>query len=176
MIFFQRKSALKRVAIFWIREPRFGFTHVVLAKSLHTFARHALVLGLSRETDIMSDIWPTELRVSKDRHRLTVTFNDGSSFDLSAEMLRVLSPSAEVQGHGPGQGLTVPGKRNVSIISMTPTGNYAVRIGFDDFHDTVIFTWNYLRELGENGEALFAAYERDLAEKGMTRDKAEKPR
>ncbi len=71
----------------------------------------------------------------------------------------MLSPSAEVQGHGPGQGLTVPGKRNVSIISMTPTGNYAVRIGFDDFHDTGIFTWNYLRELGENGEALFAAYE-----------------
>jgi DUF971 family protein len=136
----------------------------------------ALVLGASRETDIMSDIWPTELRVSKDRHRLTVTFNDGNSFDLSAEMLRVLSPSAEVQGHGPGQGLTVPGKRNVSIISMTPTGNYAVRIGFDDFHDTGIFTWNYLRELGENGETLFAAYERDLVEKGMSRDKAEKPR
>jgi DUF971 family protein len=129
-----------------------------------------------QETEIMSDIWPTELRVSKDRHRLTVTFNDGASFDLSAEMLRVLSPSAEVQGHGPGQGLTVPGKRNVSIISMTPTGNYAVRIGFDDLHDTGIFTWTYLRELGENGETLFAAYERDLAEKGMTRDKAEKPR
>jgi DUF971 family protein len=124
----------------------------------------------------MSDIWPTELRVSKDRHRLTIAFNDGASFDLSAEMLRVLSPSAEVQGHGPGQGLTVPGKRNVSIISMTPTGNYAVRIGFDDFHDTGIFTWTYLRELGETGETLFAAYERDLAEKGMSRDKAEKPR
>jgi DUF971 family protein len=124
----------------------------------------------------MSDIWPTELRVSKDRHRLTVVFNNGTSYDLSAEMLRVLSPSAEVQGHGPGQGVTVPGKRNVAIISMTPTGNYAVRIGFDDTHDTGIFTWNYLRELGETGEVLFEEYEKALAEKGMTRDNPERPR
>lgn len=124
----------------------------------------------------MSEIWPTELRVSKDRHRLTVSFNDGSSYELSAEMLRVLSPSAEVQGHGPGQGVTVPGKRNVAILSMTPTGNYAVRIGFDDMHDTGIFTWTYLRELGEKGDTLFAEYEQALAEKGMSRDKAERPR
>ncbi|PKA42410.1 gamma-butyrobetaine hydroxylase-like domain-containing protein [Rhizobium sullae] len=124
----------------------------------------------------MSDIWPTELRVSKDRQRLTVTFNDGRSFDLSAEMLRVLSPSAEVQGHGPGQKLTVPGKRNVAIISMMPTGNYAVRIGFDDMHDTGIYTWTYLRELGERGEELFAEYEKELGDKGMSRDVAEKPR
>ena len=124
----------------------------------------------------MSDLWPTELRVSKDRQRLVVTFNDGASFDLSAEMLRVLSPSAEVQGHGPGQKVTVPGKRNVAIISMTPTGNYAVRIGFDDFHDTGIYTWSYLRELGEKGAELFAAYERELAEKGMNRDISQKPR
>lgn len=124
----------------------------------------------------MSDLWPTELRVSKDRQRLLITFNDGQSFDLAAEMLRVLSPSAEVQGHGPGQKLTVPGKRNVAIIAMTPTGNYAVRIGFDDLHDTGIFTWSYLRELGEKGAELFAAYERDLAEKGMSRDISEKPR
>ena len=124
----------------------------------------------------MSDLWPTELRVSKDRQRLVVTFNDGQSFDLSAELLRVLSPSAEVQGHGPGQKVTVPGKRNVAIISLTPTGNYAVRIGFDDFHDTGIYTWTYLRELGEKGEALFADYEGALAEKGMSRDRSEKPR
>jgi len=124
----------------------------------------------------MSDIWPTELRVSKDRQHLVVTFNDGQSFDLSAEMLRVLSPSAEVQGHGPGQRVTVPGKRNVAIISLTPTGNYAVRIGFDDMHDTGIFTWTYLRELGERGQELFAAYEEELREKGMNRDTSEKPR
>lgn len=124
----------------------------------------------------MSDIWPTELRVSKDRQRLTVAFNDGVSFELSAELLRVLSPSAEVQGHGPGQRVTVPGKRNVAILSMTPTGNYAVRIGFDDFHDTGIFTWTYLRELGEKGVELFEAYKAELAEKGMSRDVSEKPR
>ena len=124
----------------------------------------------------MSDMWPTELKVSKDRQRLVVTFNDGQSFDLSAEMLRVLSPSAEVQGHGPGQRVTVPGKRNVAIVAMTPTGNYAVRIGFDDTHDTGIFTWTYLRELGERGAELFADYERELGEKGMSRDTAEKPR
>jgi DUF971 family protein len=124
----------------------------------------------------MSDIWPTELKVTKDRQQLVITFNNGESFTLSAEMLRVLSPSAEVQGHGPGQKVTVPGKRNVAIISMTPTGNYAVRIGFDDMHDTGIFTWSYLRELGERGEEIFAAYEAELREKGMTRDTSEKPR
>jgi len=124
----------------------------------------------------MSEIWPTELRVSKDRHRLLVTFNDGESFDLSAELLRVLSPSAEVQGHGPGQKVTVPGKRNVGIMAMTPTGNYAVRIGFDDLHDTGIFTWKYLRELGENAPALFAAYEGELAGKGLDRDHPGRPR
>jgi DUF971 family protein len=124
----------------------------------------------------MSDVWPTELRVSKDRRRLTVSFNDGESFELPAETMRVLSPSAEVQGHGPGQKVTVPGKRNVAIISMTPTGNYAVRVGFDDMHDTGIFTWAYLRELGEKGDDLFAAYEKELEEKGLSRDVAATPR
>ena len=124
----------------------------------------------------MSGVWPTELRVSKDRQTLTVRFDDGLVFALSAELLRVLSPSAEVQGHGPGQGVTVPGKRNVQIISVQPTGNYAVRIGFDDMHQSGIYTWPYLRELGEKGEALFADYEAALATKGMNRDVAEKPR
>jgi DUF971 family protein len=118
----------------------------------------------------MSDAWPTELLVSKDRRQLTVSFDDGSAFQLAAEMLRVLSPSAEVQGHGPGQKVTVPGKRNVTIRSMVTTGNYAVRIVFDDGHDSGIFTWKYLRELGETGDALFADYERQLAEKGLSRE------
>lgn len=118
----------------------------------------------------MSDIWPTELRVSKDRRSLTVSFNDGRRVCLPAELMRVLSPSAEVQGHGPGQKVTVPGKRNVAIASMTATGNYAVRVGFDDGHDSGIFTWSYLLELGEKGEDLFAQYERELAEKGLSRD------
>lgn len=118
----------------------------------------------------MSEIWPNELKVSKDRRMLAVSFNDGVVANLTAEMLRVLSPSAEVQGHGPGQAVTVPGKRDVAIRSVTPTGNYAVRIGFDDGHDTGIFTWIYLRELGEHGADKFADYERKLAEKGLSRD------
>lgn len=118
----------------------------------------------------MSDAWPTELLVSKDRRQLTVSFDDGSAYRLDAEMLRVLSPSAEVQGHGPGQKVTVPGKRNVTIRSMVATGNYAVRIVFDDGHDSGIFTWRYLKELGETGDALFADYERELAEKGLSRE------
>lgn len=117
----------------------------------------------------MSDNWPTELKVSKDRRTLTVTFDDGARYALSAEMLRVLSPSAEVQGHGPGQKVTVPGKRNVTITNMVATGNYAVRIRFDDGHDTGIFTWAYLRELGQDGARLFGDYETALAEKGLTR-------
>ncbi|KKX33904.1 DUF971 domain-containing protein [Rhizobium sp. LC145] len=118
----------------------------------------------------MSEIWPTELRISKDRRNLNITFSDGKAFSLAAEMLRVLSPSAEVQGHGPGQKVTVPGKRDVAIVTVTPAGNYAVRIGFDDMHDSGIYTWPYLRELGERGAELFAEYERELAEKGLTRD------
>lgn len=118
----------------------------------------------------MSDNWPTELRVSKDRRLLSVTFSDGASFSLPAEMMRVLSPSAEVQGHGPGQKVTVPGKREVGIVSITPAGNYAVRIGFDDGHDSGIFTWPYLRELGDDGARMFMEYEQELTEKGLSRD------
>ncbi|MQB09471.1 DUF971 domain-containing protein [Agrobacterium sp. ICMP 6402] len=118
----------------------------------------------------MSDVWPIELLVSKDRRELTVSFDDGSVYRLPAEMLRVLSPSAEVQGHGPGQKVTVPGKRNVAIRSMVATGNYAVRIVFDDGHDSGIYTWKYLRELGETGDALFDDYQRQLAEKGLSRE------
>ncbi|MFK3693171.1 gamma-butyrobetaine hydroxylase-like domain-containing protein [Agrobacterium tumefaciens] len=118
----------------------------------------------------MSDVWPTELLVSKDRRDLTVSFDDGSVYRLSAEMLRVLSPSAEVQGHGPGQKVTVPGKRDVTIRNLVATGNYAVRIAFDDGHDSGIYTWKYLKELGESGQTLFAEYERELAEKGLSRE------
>ncbi|WP_284778303.1 DUF971 domain-containing protein [Agrobacterium sp. lyk4-40-TYG-31] len=118
----------------------------------------------------MSDPWPTELRVSSDRAQLNVTFDNGAAFKLPAEMLRVLSPSAEVQGHGPGQKVTVPGKKNVTIRSVVATGNYAVRIAFDDGHDSGIFTWRYLFELGETGDTLFNAYEQELKEKGLSRE------
>jgi DUF971 family protein len=124
----------------------------------------------------MAEHRPTAIKVLSDRQTMTVTFSDGATFALSAEMLRVMSPSAEVQGHGPSQKVTVPGKRNVMIISVQPSGNYAVRIGFDDMHDSGIYTWTYLRELGENAETLFAKYEEELAAKGMSRDISAKPR
>lgn len=117
----------------------------------------------------MADAWPTELKVDKDRRVLTVTFDDGLSFALPAELLRVLSPSAEVQGHSPEQRVTVGGKKNVGIVRLEPVGNYAVRIVFDDGHDTGLFVWEYLRELGENREARWQDYLQDLAAKRLSR-------
>ena len=91
-----------------------------------------------------SERWPTELRLAKDRRSLRVAFDDGTAFDLPAEYLRVTSPSAEVQGHSPAERKTVPGKRDVAIIGVEPVGNYAVKLVFDDLHDTVIYGWDYL--------------------------------
>jgi len=113
--------------------------------------------------------WPTELKLDKEKRVLTVSFDDGRSFALPAEMLRVLSPSAEVQGHSPEQRVTVPGKKNVHILRLEPVGNYAVRIIFDDGHDTGLFVWEYLRDLGENQDARFKSYLDELAAKGLTR-------
>jgi DUF971 family protein len=112
---------------------------------------------------------PTELRVSKDRRLLSITFPGHQAFELPAEMLRVLSPSAEVQGHSPEQRVTVPNKRNVAISDIVPTGNYAVRIVFDDGHDTGIFTWDYLHRLGHEKAERWQAYLDELAAKGLTR-------
>lgn len=117
----------------------------------------------------MSDIWPTELRVSQDRKTLTVAFEGGTRHELPAEMLRVMSPSAEVQGHSPAQRKTIGGKKNVQIMQVEPVGNYAVRIVFDDMHSTGIFTWTYLDELGRAKEARWAAYLAELEEKGLSR-------
>lgn len=112
---------------------------------------------------------PTELRVSKDRRMLMVTFPAHQAFELPAEMLRVLSPSAEVQGHSPEQRVTVPNKRNVAISDILPTGNYAVRIVFDDGHDTGIFTWDYLHRLGHEKADRWQSYLDELATKGLSR-------
>jgi DUF971 family protein len=112
---------------------------------------------------------PTEIRVTKDKRAMTVAFDDGSSYDLSAELLRVESPSAEVQGHGAGQKQLIPGKSNVQIVTVTPNGNYAVRLGFDDGHATGIFSWRYLRFLGENSDTLMRDYIKNLADAGMSR-------
>lgn len=113
--------------------------------------------------------WPTELKLDKDKRTLTVSFDDGKSFALPAEVLRVLSPSAEVQGHSPDQRVTVPGKKDVRITHLTPVGNYAIRISFDDGHDTGLYAWGYLRDLGENQDARFRSYLEELAAKGLTR-------
>src|SRR5213080_5289989 len=90
--------------------------------------------------------WPTELRLHKDRKTLTIVFDNDEAFDLPAEYLRVLSPSAEVQGHSPSERKTVPGKREVAIIGVEPVGNYAVKLVFDDMHSTGIYGWDYLYE------------------------------
>lgn len=114
---------------------------------------------------------PTELRVSKDRRLLTVTFPGHASFAFPAEMLRVLSPSAEVQGHSPEQRVTVPGKKDVAILKVDPVGNYAVRITFDDMHDTGIFTWDYFHTLGHEQESRWQSYLNELAAKGLSRER-----
>lgn len=111
---------------------------------------------------------PKELRVAKDRRLLTVRFPD-EAHELPAEMLRVLSPSAEVQGHSPEQRVTVAGKRDVAISRIEPVGNYAARIIFDDGHDTGIFTWTYLRTLGREKQARWQAYLDELEEKRLRR-------
>ena len=115
--------------------------------------------------------WPVEIRLAKDRRALKVAFDDGKTFSLPAELLRVTSPSAEVQGHSEAQRKTVGGKRNVAILSVDAVGNYAVRIGFDDMHNTGIYSWAFLHDLGLNAEQRFRDYLDDLATKGLDRDR-----
>jgi DUF971 family protein len=112
---------------------------------------------------------PTELRLHKDRKTLSVAFEDGASFELPAEYLRVRSPSAEVQGHSPAERRTVAGKRDVQILEVHPVGNYAVRLVFDDMHSTGIFSWDYLFELGRNRETYWREYLGELQEKKLSR-------
>jgi DUF971 family protein len=115
-------------------------------------------------------LWPTELRLHKDRKALTIAFDSGESHTLPAEYLRVKSPSAEVQGHAPEERKTVPGKRDVMIMEVQPIGNYAVRLVFDDMHSTGIYSWDYFRDLGRNHATHWQAYLDELAAKGLTRD------
>jgi DUF971 family protein len=112
----------------------------------------------------------TEIRLDKAERRLTVTFDDGSHFSYPAEYLRVESPSAEVQGHGPHQKKIIPGRRHVGIMRIEPVGNYAVRLVFDDLHDTGIYSWDYLHELGHDQEGLWQAYLAALDARGLSRD------
>lgn len=119
----------------------------------------------------MSQIWPTEIRSSEGGKLLNISFEDGSSFALSAEYLRVESPSAEVRGHSPAERKTVGGKIGVRIKAIEPVGNYAVKLVFDDGHDTGLFTWDELHRLGSNHESIWNAYLAALAVKGLARDK-----
>jgi DUF971 family protein len=112
----------------------------------------------------------TEIRLKRAEKILRVAFENGESFDLPAEYLRVESPSAEVQGHGPKQRVIVPGRLHVGIMRVEKVGNYAVRLVFDDMHDTGIFSWDYLYELGVQHESRWQAYLAALEAKGLSRD------
>ena len=114
--------------------------------------------------------WPTELRLHKDRKQLSVVFSDGQAFDLSAEYLRVKSPSAEEQGHSPDERKTVAGKINVAILEVLPVGNYAVRLVFDDLHSTGIYSWDYLADLGRSHAQYWRDYLDELAGKNLSRE------
>jgi DUF971 family protein len=113
---------------------------------------------------------PAQIRVSPDRRTLTVVHGDGALDRFPAELLRVLSPSAEVQGHSPEQRVTVGGKRDVAIRDVQPVGRYAIRIVFDDGHDTGLYTWRYLSTLGVEQDARWSAYLSELSLKGLRRD------
>ncbi len=119
---------------------------------------------------VAAQAWPTEIRLAKDKRTLHVAFDDGAAYALTAELLRVMSPSAEVQGHSEAERKTVGGKRNVQILSIDAVGNYAIRIGFDDMHSTGIYSWPFLHETGRNAVNLFDNYLDDLATKGLDRD------
>jgi len=114
--------------------------------------------------------WPEELRLRPGGQALAVLFDNGETFEFPAEFLRVESPSAEVKGHGKGQEITVPGKRNVRITQIEPVGNYAVRLVFSDGHMTGLFSWSYLLEIGRKQSSLWQAYLERLREQGLSRD------
>jgi DUF971 family protein len=115
--------------------------------------------------------WPVELRLSADRRRLTVSFDDGHIFALDAEYLRVESPSAEVQGHSPTERKFVGGKQDVQLIGVDRVGHYAVRLSFDDLHSSGIYSWDYLYELGRDRDAIWKRYLDGLAAAGGTRNR-----
>ena len=116
-----------------------------------------------------SDHFPDEIRLKKEKNELSVIFNDGLEFVYSAEFLRVHSPSAEVQGHSPDQRKIIGNKENVLIMSIQPVGNYAVRLVFDDGHDTGLYSWTYLYRIGKDYESLWVTYLRELKDNNLVR-------
>lgn len=113
--------------------------------------------------------WPVEIRLHKDKRSLTVSWDDGLSHTFSAEFLRVNSPSAEVQGHGPDQKKLVAGKGRVTVLAVDPVGSYAVRLGFDDMHNTGLYAWDWFREHAAAYDSIEAEYVAALAAKGLSR-------
>ena len=116
-----------------------------------------------------TDPWPEELRLTEQGRVLRIRFDNGQAYDLTAEYLRVMSPSAEVQGHSPAERKVQHGKSKVAIMQVEPVGSYAVRLVFDDMHSTGLYTWAYLNELGAAFEHKWAAYLAELTEKGLGR-------
>ena len=115
-------------------------------------------------------IKPTEIRLKKAEKILEIDFEDGKTFRLTAELLRVESPSAEVQGHSPSQKTLLTGRRHVGIMAVEPVGNYAIKILFDDLHDTGIYSWETLYDYGMRQDEMFQAYLDALAKRGLSRD------
>jgi len=121
--------------------------------------------GLSSQTP-----QPTDITVHQQSRVLEVGFSDGRQFRIPFELMRVYSPSAEVQGHGPGQEVLQTGKREVDLLALEPVGNYAVQPTFSDGHDSGIFSWDYLYFLGSQQDELWRRYEQRLREAGVDRD------
>ncbi|MEM6490572.1 MAG: DUF971 domain-containing protein [Pseudomonadota bacterium] len=114
--------------------------------------------------------WPIEIRVDTQEKRLAIRFDNQRSFTYPAEFLRVESPSAEVRGHGADTKKIVAGRRHVGIMGVEPVGNYAIRIKFDDLHDTGIYSWRYLYEIGERQDEIWSTYLTALEDRGLSRD------
>jgi|SRR5258706_7782915 DUF971 family protein len=121
--------------------------------------------------DPTQEPWPSELRLNAEKNALRVVFMNGVAESLSAELLRVMSPSAEVQGHSAAERRLVPGKRNVTIRAVEPVGNYAVRLVFSDGHNTGIYSWSYLHEMAGKKDELWNTYQQELAAAGQNRDR-----
>lgn len=117
----------------------------------------------------MTRPWPTSLEFRREAHSLHIAFDSGEAFDIPFELLRVSTPSAEARGHGPGQEKLIAGKAGVSVRAAHPVGRYAVRIAFDDGHDTGLYSWDFLHDLGREAGARMAAYEEKLAKAGLSR-------
>ncbi len=121
-------------------------------------------------TPLETKHWPEEVRYLSADKRLEVGFDNGVRFSYPAELLRVESPSAEVQGHSASEKKIVAGRKHVGIMEIEPVGNYAIRIKFDDLHDTGLFSWQYLYQLGENQDAIWQTYLDAIEAQGLSRE------